>query len=332
MIRFWSGKFLVKMKTQLPTQRPMRPERYGSLLRCGFKRCARSVLFDAGSRLILSLQFPAYKPKNNKFSIFTESVGNHCYDVPLECFTHVAQDGGHLGPAFGAFLEEQNERIMNNTTHRKTTERVLNLDTLGIVNGCIDLESQELSYPEFALKNTYGIQAINESQYQEAIENFHRPQTGCLALILKCHSLAEKFDPDAYGHDEEVSAACAEASDYCIEHVERQYDSSGRSLFDVAMPWTIPYTPSYYLGFLSQPWVQAALGVPVNFTQQAQAPADALKWSGEYARKDGRRGQLGDIGYLLDKGVKVSLLYGDRDYSCNCKSFFQSTETEAVNG
>lgn len=188
------------------------------------------------------------------------------------------------------------------------------------MNGCIDLISQELSYPQMAFKNTYGIQAINESQYKDAIDNFHRPQTGCLALILKCHFLANKFDPGAFGHDEEVNAACAEASDSCVAQVESQYDGSDRNYFDIAASWTSPYIPPYYLGYLSQPWVQAALGVPVNFTQRAQATGDAQNWTGVYARKDRGRGPLGDIGYLLDKGVKVALLYGDRDYSCNCKS------------
>lgn len=188
------------------------------------------------------------------------------------------------------------------------------------MNGCIDLISQELGYPEMAFNNTYGIQAINGSQYKDAIDNFHRPQTGCLALVLKCQALADKFDPGAYGHDEEVNAACAEASDYCIFEVESQYDASERNLFDIAASWTSAYTPPYYLGFLAQPWVQAALGVPVNFTQQAQATAEAYNWTGVYARRDRRRGPIGDIGELLDKGVKVALLYGDRDYSCNCKS------------
>jgi carboxypeptidase D len=196
----------------------------------------------------------------------------------------------------------------------------MQLDTLGIMNGCIDLISQQLSNPEIAYNNTYGIQAIDEGLYEEAVDNFLRDKTGCLALTLKCQSLAEKFDPHGYGNDEEVSTACAEASDYCTAHVEAQYDTSGRSLFDMAAPWRRQITPPYYLGFLSQPWVQAALGVSVNFTQRASASVQAFNWTGDYARKDGRGGQLGDIASLLDKGVKVALFYGDRDYSCNCKS------------
>lgn len=28
---------------------------------------------------------------------------------------------------------------------------------------------------------------------------------------------------------------------------------------------------------------------------------------------------IASLGHLLDKGVKVAMMYGDRDYQCNCK-------------
>lgn len=37
---------------------------------------------------------------------------------------------------------------------------------------------------------------------------------------------------------------------------------------------------------------------------------------GDYARSD-MLGYLEDIGYILDSGIKVTLVYGDRDYACN---------------
>lgn len=30
--------------------------------------------------------------------------------------------------------------------------------------------------------------------------------------------------------------------------------------------------------------------------------------------------ELDTLGILLDQGVKVALMYGDRDYQCNCES------------
>ena len=84
-------------------------------------------------------EFPAYKPNNSAISMFTESYG------------------GRYGPAFAAFFEEQNERIANDLIADEGEGFIIHLDTLGNVNGCIDLLIQEPSYTEFAYNNTYGI-------------------------------------------------------------------------------------------------------------------------------------------------------------------------------
>ncbi len=62
--------------------------------------------------------FPDYKPNDNRISIWTESYG------------------GHYGPAFANFFQEQNERISIGTFEEGA--HYLHLDTLGIVNGLID--------------------------------------------------------------------------------------------------------------------------------------------------------------------------------------------------
>lgn len=197
---------------------------------------------------------------------------------------------------------------------------MIHLDTLGIVNGCIDFLTGELSFPEMAFNNTYGIQAINETLYKQAVDNFNRPDTGCKDLILKCQSLADQLDPSAYGNVSRVNSACAKASDSCLDQVDGQYvSSSGRNFYDVAVIDPDPFPPPYFLGFLSQHWVQAALGVPINYTESTNGVYDGFTNTGDYARRDIRGGQLADIAYLLDKGIKVALMYGDRDYACNCK-------------
>ncbi|KAI9728081.1 MAG: hypothetical protein M1834_007797 [Cirrosporium novae-zelandiae] len=70
--------------------------------------------------------------------------------------------------------------------------------------------------------------------------------------------------------------------------------------------WEVP-------GFLNQHHVQKALGVPVNFSLLSQAV-----YGGFRATRDGdRTGFLESISYLLSRGIKVALVYGDRDYICN---------------
>lgn len=246
-------------------------------------------------------EFPAYRPNNSAISIFTESYG------------------GRYGPAFAAFFEEQNERIANESISDEGEEYIIHLDTLGIINGCIDLLIQEPSYPEIAYNNTYGIQAINQTLYLQALDNFYRPETGCRALILECQALANEGDPNATGNNATVNQACGAADLYCSNEVEGQYvNESGRNYYDIAAIDPTPFPPNYYLGYLAQNYVQAALGVPVNYTESNSGVYQAFSSIGDYARTDIRGGQIQDLAYLLDNGVKVSLQYGDRDYACNC--------------
>ncbi|KAL8918927.1 MAG: hypothetical protein Q9172_005195 [Xanthocarpia lactea] len=245
-------------------------------------------------------EFPAYKPNNSAISIFTESYG------------------GRYGPAFATFFEEQNERIANESISDQGEEFIIHLDTLGIVNGCIDLLIQEPSYPEFAFNNTYGIQAIDQTLYQQALENFHRPETGCKALILECQARANEGDANGTGNNDTVNQACRAASLHCGKEVEAQYNQeSGRSYYDIAAIDTTPFPRNYYLGYLAQNYVQSALGVPINYTQSTNGVFKAFNSIGDYARTDIRGGQIQDLAYLLDNGVKVALMYGDRDYACN---------------
>jgi len=62
-------------------------------------------------------------------------------------------------------------------------------------------------------------------------------------------------------------------------------------------------------GFLNQQWVQRALGVPVNHTSYSTAVSQDFHSTGDYARGT----SLQSLAYLLDSGVKVAGMYGDRD-------------------
>ncbi|KAL8676219.1 MAG: hypothetical protein Q9224_007308 [Gallowayella concinna] len=105
---------------------------------------------------------------------------------------------------------------------------------------------------------------------------------------------------------------------YCSNEVEAQYiNESGRNYYDIAAIDPTPFPRNYYLGFLSQHYVQAALGVPINYTQSTNGVYEAFTSIGDYARTDIRGGQIQDLASLLDNGVKVALMYGDRDYACN---------------
>jgi len=240
-------------------------------------------------------EFPDYMPGNNKISIWTESYG------------------GHYGPAFAAYFQSQNQKIRNGTLNETGDGYIINLDTLGIINGCVDMLVQEPSFPTMAYNNTYGIQAINETIYQETMNSFNM-QNGCKDRINDCRSLVAQNDPTSQGGNAQVDDVCASATNFCIDYIEAAYIVlSGRNFYDIAAPTADPFPYAYYIGYLNQQWVQRALGVPLNFTESSNSVYQAFLSTGDYVRG----GFLEDIAAVLEGGVKVALVYGDRDYACN---------------
>lgn len=245
-------------------------------------------------------EFPDYKPNNNAISIFTESYG------------------GRYGPAFSSFFEEQNSKIANQSINETGDTYIIHLDTLGIINGCVDYLTQELSYAEMAYNNTYGIQTINQTAYQAAVDAFNRPETGCRDMVLNCRALAASGDPNFTGANVTVNAACSQAIDSCSSEVEGPYiELSGRDVYDITALNPSPFPPNYYLGYLANAYVQAALGVPVNYTESTKGVYSAFQATGDFPRANSLGGYIDDIGALLDSGIKVALIYGDRDWICN---------------
>ncbi|KAK2742341.1 hypothetical protein FQN57_005429 [Myotisia sp. PD_48] len=242
-------------------------------------------------------EFPEYKPNDDRISIWTESYG------------------GRYGPAFSAFFQEQNEKIENGTLTDEGETFVIHLDTLGIINGCIDFLLQAPSYPEYAHNNTYGIEAYNKTMYDDVNQAFNG-RGGCRERLEGCRAAAAEGDPNFYSNNVTVNRICAEANQYCSTYFENVYATTGRGWYDIAHPLLDPFPPQYYLGYLQQPHVQEAIGAPVNFSAFAPAVGNAFSSTGDYLRPD-IRGYLEDIAYLLDSGVKVALVYGDRDYICN---------------
>lgn len=66
-------------------------------------------------------------------------------------------------------------------------------------------------------------------------------------------------------------------------------------------------------GYLAQGWVLSALGVPVNFTAASPTVGASFNSTDDIDRA----GSMEAVAYLLDNGVKVHMMYGDRDYACN---------------
>ncbi|KAI9652132.1 MAG: hypothetical protein M1829_001837 [Trizodia sp. TS-e1964] len=235
--------------------------------------------------------FPQYKPKNNKLSIWAQSYGGRIAAVALKLF------------------KSQNDKIASGAI----TGQLLTLETLGIVNGCLDIMVQLPKNPHFAFNNTYGIQVINQTTYDASL-NVWGSSGGCKDKILNCRSLAAQFDPNFLGNDSRVNDACSDAGLFCAANIDDIYSyKANNSYYDVAHSPLDPFPPVFFLGYLAESWVQGALGVPVNFTKSSSLVGGNFQSTGDSARST----FLDDAAYLLDNGVKIALMYGDRDYGCN---------------
>ncbi|KAI0881812.1 carboxypeptidase S1 [Annulohypoxylon maeteangense] len=240
--------------------------------------------------------FPEHTSSDDSISIWTESYG------------------GKYGPTFARFIHEQNALIRNGSLQGAN---VLNFKTLGIINGCVDLYAQEMSGPEFAYdKNPYGIDGITSDEYESARTAYFQ-EDGCEDLIGRCRQVAGEQDPGMYGNATDVNSACELASDFCQNEVEGLYVFRKKwGFYDISHCYLDAFPGYEFLDYLADEQVLTELGVPVNFTVLSNAVGKAFNLTGDYPRRD-PKGYFEDIAILLESGIQVAMVYGDRDYACN---------------
>ena len=133
-------------------------------------------------------------------------------------------------------------------------------------------------------------------------------------MIRECQRLQRSLDPNDHGDSERVNAYCELTNQKAENITIAVYMDSGKyGWFDITHTSTDSFPSPYASGFLNQHWVQAALGVPVNHTFISAAVGYSFTATGDMAKG----GSLEDIAYILDHGVRVAMMYGDRDYACN---------------
>ncbi|KAI4188141.1 MAG: hypothetical protein L6R41_002327 [Letrouitia leprolyta] len=184
--------------------------------------------------------------------------------------------GGHYGPAFYNYFYDQNELIRNGTTNG--TELIF--DTLGIINGILDLYTQAPYYPEFTQHNTYGIQLVNETVYDYMKFACFMPEIGCLDQVAACREVNRSTEVG--------QLYCQQATDQCRTNVEEPYyEFGGRGVYDIRHPYDDPTPPSYFNNYLNKASVQNAIGVNLNYTQSNNDVGYAFANSGDFASPNG---------------------------------------------
>jgi hypothetical protein len=189
----------------------------------------------------------------------------------------------------------------------------IKLTSLGIVNGIVDFKLQAPYYATFAYNNTYGIRPGNYDQnaMNNQLTQLNAPG-GCVDQTTQCRALMDSQDPEGEGDVAAVNAKCSFAFNTC-QAIQRLFDASGRSIYDIRQKTPDPFPSQAYVEYLNTAQVQAAIGTPLNFTSSTD-----LIYNGFSATGDQLRGtQLAALSRLLFQGVHVALLYGDADFICN---------------
>ncbi|EFQ32467.1 serine carboxypeptidase [Colletotrichum graminicola M1.001] len=240
-------------------------------------------------------EFPGYKPIDDRISLWTESYG------------------GHYGPGIFRHFQTQNELIRNGSSPEKNAQ-FIHLDTLGIVNGLIEFTIQAESWISFDYNNTYGIQAFNQSIHDEMMYNWTRPN-GVRDGILDCREALKEHGPFLASRDKKnVTEICGFFLDQWVEAVALyQTMPDGKGWYDIAHDKHDPFPAPHLYGYLTEGDVLSSLGVPVNYTEAAGAVSKSFSQTFDIILG----GFSESIGHLLDNGVNVHMMYGDRDYACN---------------
>ena len=249
--------------------------------------------------------FPQYNPGVTSNSMNKTGTGVVGVNLFAESY------GGKYGPAFATLWEQQNMLRKNGSVASNKT-LAIQLTSLGIMQGCVDDVVQGRFYPIFANNNTYGIQALSLADQENAASSF-LSANGCQQLVQSCRNAVAAQDPQNKGDVATVNQICQSAQTTCQNNVAGPYSASGRDIYDITQMMPDPFPPSSYLEYLNSADVQAAIGVNLNYTQSNAAVANAFQQTGDYDRGN----QIAQMAYLLSLGVRVALVYGDRDYICN---------------
>lgn len=242
--------------------------------------------------------FPQYIPSNSS----NPTVGVNLF---------VESYGGKYGPAFATLWERQNKARLNGTISKNGT-LAINLVSLGIINGCVDDLVQAPYWPYMANDNSYGLTAINPTRASLANASFYAAG-GCRDLINQCRASVLQYDQQDVGANSSVNSICSAAYSSCEQNVMDPYNDAGRSVYDIAALSPDPFPSDVFLEYLNLPSVQASIGTPVNFTQTSLQVVSAFTSTGDYERDS----LVSALAALVKSGIRVGLIYGDRDYICN---------------
>ncbi|KAA6416163.1 MAG: carboxypeptidase S1 [Lasallia pustulata] len=217
-------------------------------------------------------QFPQYE--NREFGVFTESYG------------------GHYGPEFADYFEQQNAAVAAGTVKGEN----IDLIALGINNGWFDPVLQYKAYVDYSYNNTYK-PLISASDHTSYLNTY---TTSCLPPLQSCASSGS-------------NSACSNAQSVCYNDIEGPLSQSADfDVYDIRELSNDPYPPATYTSYLANPSVTKAIGAQSQYTECPSAPYDKFSKTG-----DDSRSFLSQLSTVVSSGVTTLIWAGDADWICN---------------
>lgn len=221
--------------------------------------------------------------KSREFGLFTESYG------------------GHYGPSFASYFEQQNAAIYSG----KLKATPINLVALGINNGWYDAIIQEREFINFSVNNSY-YPLINQTIADEYMAEY---QNTSLPALEKCTSIAGEV-PECYA----ARAACIYVDDKYGAYYSDDFD-----YYDIRQPASAPFPPETYVTYLSDPEIMKKIGAKVQYQECPDAVHTPFSLNGDTARSF-----LPALSSVVQSGITTVIWAGDADATCDWFGGFYS--------
>ncbi|KAI0672035.1 alpha/beta-hydrolase [Trametes maxima] len=207
--------------------------------------------------------------------------------------------GGHYGPEFVTFFDEQNAKIHNRTLKGET----INVDALMINNGWYDPLIQNQAYVDFAT-NAPGYGPLQTPEVLAKLNQSFFEPGGCRDQEMACY---------AAGESAVSNAVCINADDFCFENVfvpavgDRDSDDLRQN-----SSTPNPFPPEFYVDFLRNATILEKIGAQGRYTECSNTVGRQFGRTGDDART-----LLPQLAALADSKLKILLWAGDADINCN---------------
>ncbi|KAG2134306.1 Alpha/Beta hydrolase protein [Suillus cothurnatus] len=197
--------------------------------------------------------------------------------------------GGHYGPSFVTYFEEQNALIASGE-----------IDAVPVVVSALMINKQNIAYLNFA---TYapGYGQLQPDDVLKNISDALYGSDGCVAQENACY---------AAGTSTHSNKICRDADNYCIDNVFTpavgDYDS-----YDIRQNSSALFPPEYYMYYLRKEDVMKKIGAQVKYEECPNAPYEQFVKTGDnMAAPAVGSGELRDEDFDLEQA-------GDTDMNCN---------------